>query len=119
MDQAELDDLATEWRKTLRLRDWDVKVKLKRIFDLHEQDILGECNWVLSKKCAVVGVLDPQDYDPAFVRPYDPEQTLVHELLHLHFAPFTTDDGPTYEQEQAIDCIAGALVEAKRKPTPP
>jgi hypothetical protein len=45
------------------------------------------------------------------------EKTLVHELLHLHFAPFAAPDGTPEDtaQEQAIDLIAKALVAEHRK----
>lgn len=57
-------------------------------------------------------VLDPVDYPPDIITPYELEETLVHELLHLHFAPFMSEHDTLERtlQEQAIDAIAKALV---------
>ena len=48
--------------------------------------------------------------------------TIVHELLHLHFAPFQeSDDTPKgVAQEQAINCISQAIIRGYtgKVPTP-
>lgn len=119
MDQKTLEALLAEWQPRLGLADWDVVVKLRRIFDLNRSDVAGQCNWTLSNKTALVGVLDPNDYDSDYVRPHDVEKTLVHELLHLHFAPFCEIGAETYQHEQAIEAIARALVGVKRSVEPP
>lgn len=112
--QETLDELLAEWQGTLRLQDWDVEAAFRRAYDLTRVDVAGECRWVLSNKTAVIRILDPCDFDPDICRPQDVERTLVHELLHLHFAPFTPIGQETYEHEQAIEAIAKALVAAKR-----
>lgn len=114
MDQATLETLLAEWQKTIRLQDWFVVVQFKRIYNLSSQDVLGECCWVLSKRSACISILDPNDYDPSIISKFDVESTLVHELLHLHFAPFAAIGEETYQHEQAIDAIAKGLVDAKR-----
>lgn len=116
MDQETLESLLAEWQKTLRLRDWDVVVQLSRIFDMPVADSVGLCTWLMPAKTATIRILDPADYDPAYVHPFDPEKTLVHELLHLHFAPFFPDGeaGENVAHEQAIESIAKALVTVKR-----
>jgi hypothetical protein len=113
MSDDELQRLLAEWQKTLRLQDWRVTARFKRIFDLTRNDIKGEVNWTLPIKEAVINLLEPADYAPAFVGGYDPERTLVHELLHLHFAPFAPIGEETYQHEQAIDAISKALIDAK------
>lgn len=115
MTQEQLEALCAEWQRRLRLQDWDVKIRLRRRYDMWVETNQGECKHETLKKLALVNILDPTDYDPDNVWPQDVERTVVHELLHLHFAPFVGD----YEQcnaahEQAIDLIAGALVDAKR-----
>jgi hypothetical protein len=73
---------------------------------------------VLEAKKAFIKILDPIDYPGECVFPQDQEKTLVHELLHLHLAAWTDDseNGRTpVHGEQAIDCIAEALVEMKRE----
>lgn len=113
----ELGSLLAEWQKRLRLQDWNVKVQLRRRHAMSMEDSAGVCRWQLPKKLACIEIMDPYDYDPgAFGWTQDIERTLVHELLHLHFAPFATHDQPAdTHQEQAVDLIAGALVDAKRE----
>lgn len=114
--EKELQKLCREWQKRLRLQDWDVKVFVKRESQFINENAAGECSWQLAKKLAVIRILDPIDYGSNLAWPQDQEATLVHELLHLHFAPFAAKDDTPEDtaQEQAIDLIARALVELKR-----
>lgn len=119
MTQAELEALCAKWQRILRLQDWDVVPKLVRWHEM-PTDRLGECDHRLSKKMAVIRVLDPNDAPPNNAWPHDPEKTLVHELLHLHFAPFRAEpDTPAdVAQEQVIDTLARALVALARGKMP-
>lgn len=114
MDQKTLEALLAEWQKTLRLQDWDIEIDVARRVDMHRMDVDGQCRWVLCNKSAFIRILDPIDHNPSMIAPCDPERTLVHELLHLHFAPFCELGSETYQHEQAIEAIAEALVTAKR-----
>lgn len=120
MKIKKFDSLLVEWQKELRLQDWDVKAYLKRHYNV-SSGATGTCDFNFAGKTAVIRVLHSSDADPAFSVAHDPEQTLVHELLHLHFAQFfsmtaTKENDPDYyAKEQAIDLIAHALVNAKRK----
>ena len=112
-DQAELDAALTMWQKRLRLQDWRV------IGQTHRQiDVAGRCHFKLSLKAAVIDLLDPVDAVD-WDYPLDHERTLVHELLHLHFAhtTLTYKDGslPDLLMEQAIESLAGAFVEAYKE----
>ena len=116
--REELDALLAEWQRRLRLRDWDVRIKCVRGYDISLPGTDGTCTWQLETKRAIVEILDPMDYPPSrFGYDQDVERTLVHELLHLHFAPFAATDDRLADaaQEQAIDLIAAALVSAKRE----
>lgn len=115
-NDEELHEKLIEWQKRLRLQDWVVKVKIARNKDVAEKS-QGHCNWVIQKKMATIIILDPLDYPDDTMHPQDMEQTLVHELLHLHFAPFD-DEVDTPKEiaiEQATDCIAYALVNIHRE----
>lgn len=119
--QAELEAMASEWQQRLRLQDWTVKIQVRRRHHMCLADAHGTCSWELRKKLAAIEIMDPADYDPgSWGWAEDVEKTVVHELLHLHFAPFAAkDDGPDdVAQEQAIDLIARALVAAKREAPP-
>ncbi|MEW6726892.1 MAG: hypothetical protein AB1327_08035 [Bacillota bacterium] len=114
----QLAEKCAEWQRILRLQDWDVITKIVRSDDMHS-DGQGECTWVIERKEAIIKLLDPVDYSPRSPFEQDHERTLVHELLHLHFAPFTAKDGTLEDiaQEQAIQCFAKAFVELKRRCT--
>ncbi|MBN3875211.1 hypothetical protein [Nostoc sp. JL23] len=101
-----------EWQQILGLMDWDVSVKIVSADYLDEAE--GQITWDLGKKIADIKLVKPEGYPFDAMRPYDMEQTLVHELLHLHFAPFNADTGlKAISQEQAINAIARALVNLK------
>lgn len=114
-DQTHLKERLAYWQKLLRLQDWDVIPKIVR----REKMTLGgqgECQWGLERKEATIRLIGPIDYPDDCSREQDQELTLVHELLHLHFAPFSADGGSKeVAQEQVIQCIAQALVSLERK----
>jgi hypothetical protein len=79
----------------------------------HAGTNVNNCN----KKTSLIVVLDPQDWD-GVEWAQDVEKTIVHELLHLHTAPFTDVSPPTYPlmlEEQAIESLAGAFVGLHRE----
>lgn len=106
-----------EWQKILRLQDWIVNVSICRERDMKNNGCCGEVEWTLEKRMAQVRILDPVDYPESAMEGHDMEETLVHELLHLHMAPFQPDreDELRYcALEQAIDAISRGLVQLKR-----
>jgi len=116
LTQEQLEALCREWQGILRLQDWDVKPELVRRFDLLDESRQGECQYELQLKAAVIRVLRAEDLPPS-PWPADLEKTLVHELLHLHFAPFMPEPEEGLRHvaaEQAIELIAEALVRLKR-----
>lgn len=104
------------WQKVLRLQDWTVKVRFVRQYDLHSSQ-QANCSSNCAKKCAQIRIVSPDDYsNPEW--PQDVEKSLVHELLHLHTAPFTDVAPPPLPlmlEEQAIDSLAGAFVSLHRE----
>ena len=113
--QVEAEALCQEWQRRLRLRDWDVKIVVSRSDEMRP-NCSGTCSTILSNKTALVTLMHPIDHSERCLWPYDMEETLVHELLHMHFAPFQADEDTPADtaQEQAIDLIAHALVNLKR-----
>ena len=125
MTDLELNKLAIYWQKRLRLQDWVIHVRL-----CHPDEAQGEGRTCmrLNHKSAKIKVLDPayNDKDTSETICQDPEVTLVHELLHLHFTmfdhPFNTkgkDNDPYVEhreyEEQVIEILAQALVAENRE----
>jgi hypothetical protein len=109
------------WQKRLRLVDWDVKVKYGTMRQMG-LDIEGSCDPVLVLKVALLRLTHAADY-PESQWPPDEEETLVHELIHLHFEPFRVKDSSLTDtaQEQAIECLATSFISFRRAsyPEPP
>ena len=117
MTDADLQSLLTFWQKTLRLQDWQIITRFCDSTELHIPSDYGNCRIRAQQKSAVILIRRQGVGEDPF--PFTEEEALVHELLHLHFEPFEvqTEPGHTAE-EQAINLIAGALVELKRQPIP-
>ncbi len=118
MTEIELQALLTEWQKRLRLQDWDVHIAFTRERDMAVDNSRGAIRWNVSLKEAWLHILDPIDYPPDQV-PQDIEQTIIHELLHLHLVMVAEmaaeNEIIQITTEQAIVCIAEALVRLKRE----
>ena len=111
-----VDDLCRKWQEILKLNNWEVVVKLGRPDELSETDREGECFINLPKGEALIRLLDPKiPYD--FTFQYDVEKVLVHELLHLSFAPFEPEDDSLRHDlwEQTIERMAKTLVAFQRR----
>jgi hypothetical protein len=114
--QRQLDAWLREWRKALRLQDWNVKIECKREKDMEFAACHGLCNYSTSLKNATITIRDSLDFKDGGGWPEDVEATVVHELLHLHFAPIHISKGlGNTLQEQAIEVLAQCLVALKRK----
>lgn len=115
--EEQLIGLCREWQERLRLEYWDVALKVARVQEFKLKEAQGECTWTLETACAIIRIVDPLDY-PKTPFKQDMEATLVHELLHLHFAHFdNTAKGSLDEMmmERSIEHIARALVKLKRE----
>ncbi len=107
------------WQSRLRLQDWGVSLQVCRLSEMPSPDCVGSVAVYEERKEAHISVLAPQDLPllegkHLVVEDFNYAVTIVHELLHLHFAPFQeSDETPKgVAQEQAINCISAALVRA-------
>ena len=118
LTQEELEELCDKWKKILRLEHYDTHVTLARAKDFAGDDNEGEIDYILEKGNAAIRILDASDY-PETSFEQDMEATLVHELLHLYFAPFRPDkEGDNLAfcfWERAIDDLSKVLVKLKRE----
>lgn len=117
LTEKQLQEKLHYWQEKLRLKDWIVKVKIVRQREMSKIDGIGEIQFSIHNKTAMIYILDPVDYDDW--EKQDMENTLVHELLHLHFSQISYHfgkDSEVYEvfEEQAIESIAHGLIEAER-----
>lgn len=111
-----LNKLLKKWQKILRLQGWNITVKWGTSYDMQER--FGRTKYSRRELHAEVLILREEDFDPNHIMPYDAEETLVHELLHLHIASFQ-DESPENDIvfdncEQAINIIANALINRDR-----
>ena len=116
--RAEL--LVAKWQKILRLQDWQVFVEVKRRRDMPEdyKDCYGLCQPNISSKQAVITIRSEFDHDDQPL-PYDMEQVIVHELLHLYTADLSVLETPgSFEyiaMEQMIELLSWAFITLDRK----
>ncbi len=114
LTEEELKALCVKYQKILRLQDWNIIVRIKRARDF-DQECCGDVHWSLTRKEAVIRILDHVDYDPDSIYPQNMERTLIHELLHIHFAEVSerakdADIDIDTSLEQALQCIAQAFL---------
>lgn len=118
MTEERLKELTAEWQKTLRLQDWDIDVSFKRHFEMSQTNILGQAQQTVAVRKCTIDILVPED---SWNRQsdYNLEESLVHEMLHIHFAEwnnhFTVNEMMPLSAEAGIDAISKALVALKYK----
>lgn len=111
-----------EWQVRLGLQDWIVEVRVGRAKDL-DPDCRAFATNVhsITEKFSNIKVVDPVDLPiledslpKGEAQDYDLH--LVHELIHLHFAPFqVADTDPQHPyQEQAINMLSRSIIRAYR-----
>jgi hypothetical protein len=112
MTNEHFQGLVQYWRKILRLQDWDLTARLARGYDLEDKE--GRCSQWPKLKLIEIEVLDPIDFRPG--THHDVEETLVHELLHVHFCSLDQkwEGAEQVLYEQAIETMAWALVKLNR-----
>lgn len=106
------------WQRRLNLEDWKIALVMARTADLRPKT-LGNIHWDLEKKAAILHVLDPADYRLPWNEMLDDiEFTVVHELIHLGFAPVLSDlqrsDANRREEEHTVNHMAAALLKLDR-----
>lgn len=103
-------ELVDRWQGLLRLRDWQLDVRY--VTDLAAPDgspCFGLCSRFVDAKRARILIRDPET-SAALSDSHDIEDTVVHELLHLHFAPLAEDTpAGIAAEEQAVWAISGAF----------
>lgn len=123
--REEIENQLEFWQDILSLRDWQIEVRISRQWNMDDHLTLAQCTPFLGRKDAIIKVLDPRDLDGLRDRFLNSEErdydvSIVHELLHLHFAPFQTEDGSHLDlaEEQAVNAISRGLVRLYRRPQP-
>lgn len=116
--QGELDTAVYYWQGVLGLRDWTVRATLSRRYEFDEDDQQGLCEVHENNRYARIWVLSHEDYSAYASFPQDHEETLVHEMLHIHLHPLEPkdyDERLEIAKEQAVNAISVGLASLKRK----
>lgn len=106
------------WQRVLRLQDWDIEVRVvpQHHIDPDSPKATGRNKFHPVYRTSLILVADPatcvSDHEAAFARSYDPEQTLLHELVHL-LMPHVKES--TDEAEYSVEAIANALLRLERQ----
>lgn len=108
MDRPDLNALLAKWQETLRLRDWQIEIDYAPNLASDGHLAHGVCWPFVHDRRARILLNDPKtphgDDDPPV------EDTLVHELLHLIFAPFSSNTPAEIAlEEQAVWTITSAI----------
>ena len=111
-----------EWQVRLGLQDWIVEVRTSRAKDLDPECRAFAVNThSLTEKFSSIKVVDPVDLPTMESslpngEAQDYDLHLVHELIHLHFAPFQVEDDDHRHpyQEQAINMLSRSIIRAYR-----
>src|SRR5574343_257888 len=115
MKQKELDSLLKKWQEILSLQDWTIKVRLVDIIG-EDDDCLGICDSRLENKTAVIIIKNEIKPAKGKLVVSDYEHCLVHELLHLIFAWFDSQEKVKHLLvEQYVAILANGLISLDRK----
>lgn len=118
LNQAQAEDRLRYWQRVLRLQDWDLRVEVVRWHEFGQDGpYMGQMIPHVNKAVANIKLIAPDDASPGWMREYDMEKTLVHELLHIHFQNARPNDAKADErgEERAIEAIAEALIALDRR----
>jgi hypothetical protein len=117
--QARLERTMHYWQARLRLLDWKTSIEFVRFPDM-PKDSQACIDWNLHSRTAVIWVLDPRDWaehgSSSTGEKQDIENSVCHELVHLHLAYWDTKNkAQDVQMEQAIESLTEALVSLKRR----
>ena len=116
MTTAQLRTLVTKWQIRLRLQDWNVKVRFAKKGE--NVDYWGMIIPVATTKEAVIVIHNPKHVEDRGDDCYeaDTEVTVVHELMHMHFAELDFASGSRQEviEEVIVSHVAQLLVALDR-----
>lgn len=117
-DQREAEDCLAFYQQHLRLCDWQIAIQIVKKADGLNHAYAADVDFRVYKKTALIRLMCEEDYDVSDV-PQDHEFSVVHELVHLHYAPLE----PLLEKcsplsdvmlEQSVNALAGAIISMRR-----
>jgi hypothetical protein len=119
MTVEELKEALLYWQQKLAIQDWEIHLEIDpRVPTFNEKEGYARVLRSRTSRRAVIHFLNPEDWVTDGKRePYDMEQCLVHELLHivLWFFDSPENENENFLFEQSIDILAEVLVFLSRK----
>lgn len=114
MTGKQLQNLCEKWQGVLKLRDWEVKAVFVPVGDL-KPGTAGYVSPSVNNKAAVIEIMREGDYKNQYWA-QDVEETLVHELVHLHLIGLGDQEDPLKRrvEEQAVESLAQGFVSLVR-----
>lgn len=111
--------LLNEWTERLGLQDWAIVLQTDcSPSEMSLQGALGCTSWQEATKTAMIQIVNPNKVD-GLTRPYNFEEVLIHELLHLKTSLLSSGEEPETIGDrvlhQLIDDIARAFIDIKQK----
>ena len=116
MKAGKQEELLLEWKTRLGLSDWRISLLPKcRPAEMSIEESNGVAVWDESSKTARIEIIDPKYYGEQ-MEPFDWEEILIHELLHLKLCLFSEQDDSLLDRivHITVDDLARAFVDAKR-----
>lgn len=118
VESPDLASLVEHYQRELRLLDWRIDVSYAPdLADSRGRPVWGLCYPVVDAKVATIVIRDPSTPPEGATAEQAAKQvveTVVHELLHLHFAAFgTSSPAEIAHEEQVVWALAEALINAK------
>ena len=112
-------ELLNEWQERLGLNDWFIVLQTKcKPENMVLEDADGYIEYTETTKAARISIIDEKLRDKKAIRPFNFEETLVHELLHLKFS--LLEQGEDWDHDlqlrmlhQIIDDLSRILVALK------
>ncbi len=107
----ELKSRLKEWKAILGLSDWDIKLEWSG-YEIACRGDQAQVFFVVGDQTATIKILHPEARPPDSSTPYQDEDDLMHELLHLVFVHQRQQEG-TIESvvfEQALHKTGRAIV---------
>lgn len=115
-----MDNLLLFWIECLQLKDWTIELTTD-VYEMPNGDRdCGQVQYSEAGKAAHIYIMHPDLYGDRVV-PFDPEKTLVHELLHIKMCLLDCREDDNLQSRvlhQLIDDLAKALVKARREKHP-
>lgn len=112
-----MDNLLLFWIECLQLKDWTIELTTD-VYEMPNGDKdCGQVQYSEAGKAAHIYIMHPDLYGDRVV-PFDPEKTLVHELLHIKMCLLDCREDDNLQSRvlhQLIDDLAKALVKARRE----